>query len=243
MTFSYSVRLTVACKDPTVELAQEEELKHVAVPATRRPIDTEKVDRYVTDIRLTVEALQRAKNEVRTALDACKTACLQTTEQRSRLVEAMHSHDSFVRDNIWYLASPPYYDDAVMDSSEAAALLPVSIRPIKSKTSESVVAGPDLASTSLNYIYDAITQDTSNFRLGRQKLNSACTTPLSTTSGHISRASSFRSIADSTTATDKFSFSADGVVVPAGGDFRLPITVSRVRSLIFVVFVSLIFLL
>ena len=229
MTFSYSVRLTMACKDGTAEAIQGEDANHVAVPAPRRTVDTMKVEKFASNIRRTIETLHRSKDGVLDALDMYKAACLHTVQHRARLVEAADAHDSTVRDCIWYLSSPPYYDSSVMDSSQAASLLPVSVRAIKSKANENPAVGPDLASMALTYYNEKIIHDASNFLQDRQKQNSACSTPLSSVSGHISRASSSRGLVD-TTPTEKFSFSTDGVVVPAGGDFRLPITVSRVRN-------------
>lgn len=236
ITFSYSVRLSSSDSqmdaNPLVSLA--------ASPERVSAVDQDKVDTQIGKIADSINILRELKEAMICAQASYLETCSMTRELKVRLGEESAAHLNQMCDRLWLLSR----DES--DPASATSLLPYSVlassRGFPAEVGE--LGAPELAAYCLKYYQETLYDKSTQWRNGNQyvfqdesaeQFNSPQPSPNSSRNDLLSqRSDSFtpRGIGSSSSRgsveVEPYSFSAEGIVVPAGGDFRLPISVSQV---------------
>ena len=160
------------------------------------------------------DAMLGAQKAYIRAHDSCQKARL---EFETLLVE----HKNKMLRDIWYLSID------CTDTTAADSIVPISLVNINDKMfNGSFRSGAELAIENVKLLGTAIKEKSSHiFSKGLEGITCKAALPCTP-----------RKYRQCESIVEKFGFSAEGIAIPAGGDFRLPVTVSQVKMRIFSVF-------
>lgn len=221
MTISYSVQLIVNREPPGVKIFENDPL----FPSKQKPqINDDKLNDCIVSIRETMSDLSTATIVVQKALDAYQTACEARKQFEIKLTIEISEYNEFLWNHLLFLVHPPGSVESM-----AQTILPTRLRSpqILALSAQNGRSGADFAA----YCLTLLQESTLNIHDQTQRIIKTQSVIASSPRNERASAAHNEELQQLDSKTKKYGFSAEGIMIPAGSDFRLPVTVSVVSLL------------